>query len=68
MLLFEGVIQVNGTFTNVHVVRPQSMPDAALPCVSSYVQALSKWRYKPALHNGRAVPVYLTISVLHVPC
>jgi len=45
---------VNG----LHVLR-----SSALPLDAAAMKAVALWTYKPAMLDGRAVPVYLTVTV-----
>jgi TonB family protein len=54
---FEAVIGENGAIRNLQLVSGHPM------LVSSAQQAVSQWRYKPTLLNGRPVEVVTTIDV-----
>lgn len=57
-LILEAVITAAGDVQDVHVLKSVSpLLDAAA------AQAVRQWRYRPAMRNGRAVPVYLTVTV-----
>ncbi|HYP05652.1 MAG TPA: energy transducer TonB [Bryobacteraceae bacterium] len=53
-----GVIDVNGRFTDVLIVHPLShgLGDKAIECVR-------KWRFKPAMQKGVAVPAKATVQI-----
>jgi len=57
-LILEAVITASGTVQEVRVLRSVNplLDEAA-------ERAVRQWRYKPATLNGRAVPVYLTVTV-----
>jgi protein TonB len=58
MLILEAVITAAGDVQDVHVLKSiHPLLDAAA------AQAVRQWRYRPATRNGRAVPVYLTVTV-----
>lgn len=58
MLILEAVITASGTVREVRILRPLNpLLDQAA------VRAVRQWRYRPATLNGRAVPVYLTVTV-----
>lgn len=57
-LILEAVITASGTVQEVRVLRSiNPLLDEAAE------RAVRQWRYKPATLNGRAVPVYLTVTV-----
>ena len=68
ILIFEAVIQADGSVSSVHLLRPDPAPTASLPCIHAYMKYLSSWRYKPATYRSKAVPVFLTVTAHHVPC
>ncbi|HVN75699.1 MAG TPA: TonB family protein [Thermoanaerobaculaceae bacterium] len=55
----EAVIDEEGNVTNVRVVA-----DPGYGCGQAALDAVRMWRYRPATLNGRAVAVFLTISVV----
>jgi protein TonB len=58
VVILEAVITAEGTVANVKVLKSVNpLLDAAAE------RAVSQWIYKPATLNGRAVPVYLTVTV-----
>ena len=67
-LIFEAVIQADGSVTSVRVLRPNPVPAESLPCVQAYIRTIETWRYKPAGYRGKPVPVFLTMSVHHSGC
>lgn len=56
--ILEAIITTSGAVEEVRVLRPVNplLDEAA-------VRAVRQWRYRPATLNGRAVPVYLTVTV-----
>lgn len=58
MVILEAVITTSGDVQQIHVLRSVNplLDEAA-------VRAVRAWRYRPATLNGRAVPVYLTVTV-----
>lgn len=57
-LILEAVITAAGDVQDVRVLKSVNpLLDA------SAAQAVRQWRYRPATWNGRAVPVYLTVTV-----
>ena len=57
VVILEAVIDANGTVTSVHVLRSIPLLDQAA------IDAVSQWRYTPAMLNGAAVPVIVTVTV-----
>lgn len=58
VVVLEAVISGTGAVENVRVLRSaHPLLDAAA------VHAVGEWRYRPATLNGRAVRVYLTVTV-----
>jgi periplasmic protein TonB len=58
VVLLEAIISTHGEVENVRVLRSaHPLLDAAA------VRAVSQWRYRPATLDGRAVRVYLTVTV-----
>jgi TonB family protein len=58
MVILEAVISAGGTVDEIRVVHSANpLLDAAAE------RAVRQWRYKPATLNGRAVSVYLTVTV-----
>ena len=57
-VLLEAIITASGAVEEVRVLRPLNplLDEAA-------ERAVRQWRYRPATLNGRAVPVYLTVTV-----
>jgi TonB family protein len=58
MVILEAVITTAGDVREIRVLRSANplLDEAA-------VRAVRRWRYRPATLNGRAVPVYLTVTV-----
>lgn len=59
-VILQAVIQTDGTVGSVVVLR--EMP-GRVGFKEAAVEAISRWRYRPGLLNGRPVAVYLTITV-----
>ena len=58
VVILEAIITANGNVEDVKVLKSVNpLLDA------SAVRAVQQWRYKPATLNGRAVRVYLTVTV-----
>src|SRR5262245_54541980 len=58
VVILEAIITASGSVEDVKVLKSVNpLLDA------SAVRAVSQWRYKPATLNGRAVRVYLTVTV-----
>ncbi len=58
VVILEAVITANGAVDDVRILRSANpLLDAAA------AKAVRQWRYKPATLNGRAVNVYLTVTV-----
>jgi hypothetical protein len=67
IFVFRGVISEDGRVTNVQAVKPPKTKPACPSLERSYLIAISKWRYKPAMLNGKPVAVELTVTVgLHL--
>jgi protein TonB len=57
-VILEAIITASGAVEEIRVLRPlNSLLDEAAE------RAVRRWRYRPATLNGRAVPVYLTVTV-----
>ena len=57
MVILETVIDANGGVESVRVLRSVSLLDQAA------VDAVKQWRFTPAMLNGQAVPVVMTVTV-----
>jgi periplasmic protein TonB len=57
VVVLEAVIDAEGNVTGVQVIRSVPLLDQAA------IDAVRQWRYSPALLNGKAVPVIVTITV-----
>lgn len=57
-VVLEGVVQVDGTVSDVHVVRPL---DSRLDAEA--VNAFKGWRFSPGLKDGQAVAVRVTTEM-----
>ncbi len=58
VVILEAIITDQGTVEDVRVLKSVNpLLDA------SAVRAVQQWKYKPATLNGRAVRVYLTVTV-----
>lgn len=57
-VIVEAIIDENGRVTNVKVLKglPMGLDRAA-------VEAVQKWRFKPAMFQGRPVKVYYSLTV-----
>lgn len=58
VVILEAIITKEGNVESVRILRGINplLDNAA-------VRAVGQWKYKPATFNGRAVPVYLTVTV-----
>lgn len=56
--IVEAIIDRTGGVVDARVLR-----DPGMGCGEAVVQAVRQWRYQPATLNGRAISVYLTITV-----
>ena len=58
MVIIEAIIDKQGNVTDARVLRglPMGISEAA-------AAAIQRWKYKPAMLNGRPVSVYLTVTV-----
>ena len=58
VVIVEAIIDKQGNVTDARVLRglPMGVSEAA-------AAAIQKWKYKPAMLNGRPVSVYLTVTV-----
>ncbi|MGZ6971947.1 MAG: energy transducer TonB [Thermoanaerobaculia bacterium] len=62
--VFEALINEAGVVSNVRTVRKADITPEWPELEEACRQAVLSWRYEPAVHQGRPVPVYLTVSVL----
>lgn len=60
-VILNAVIHSDGSVGDVKVLR--SSGRAGMGFEESAIEAVQKWRYQPALQNGRPVDVYFTIIV-----
>jgi periplasmic protein TonB len=60
VVILEAVITASGEVDDVHVLKSAG---AVLDRAAS--DAVRRWRYRPATLNGRAVSVYLTVTVTY---
>jgi len=58
MVILQAVIQTNGTADILKVVKP--LP---LGLTESAVEAIQQWRFRPAVRNGKEIPVPMNIEV-----
>lgn len=58
VVILQTVVDVQGKITQIEVVK--ALP---LGLTESAVAAVQQWQYKPAMLDGRPVPVYMTITV-----
>ena len=58
MVIIEAIISKQGDVTDARILRglPMGLSEAA-------IEAIRKWKYKPATLHGRPVAVYLTVTV-----
>jgi len=58
VVIIESIIDKNGNVTDVRTLKglPMGLSEAAM-------EAVRKWKYRPATLNGRNVAVYLTVTV-----
>ncbi|MEW5805847.1 MAG: energy transducer TonB [Acidobacteriota bacterium] len=59
-VILQAVIKKDGTVGDIVILRS---PGAKLGFEEAAAEAVKKWRYKPALQNGRPVDVYFTVEV-----
>jgi periplasmic protein TonB len=57
VVILEAIIDADGNVTSVQVLRSIPLLDQAA------VDAVRQWKYTPALLNGKAVPVIVTVTV-----
>jgi TonB family protein len=58
IVILEAIITAQGNVEDVKVLKSVN------PLLdSSAVRAVQQWKYKPATLNGRAVRVYLTVTI-----
>src|SRR4051812_43441583 len=57
VVILEAVLDAQGRVASVHVLRSIPLLDSAA------VDAVQQWRFTPALLNGEAVPVVMTVTV-----
>lgn len=60
LVILQIIVRKDGTVGNITVLRA---PSARLGFEESAVDAVKRWRYKPAMQSGRPVDVYLTVQV-----
>lgn len=58
-VILQAVIQTNGTADILKVVKP--LP---LGLTESALEAIQQWRFRPAIRNGREIPVATNIEVV----
>ncbi len=59
-VILQVVIQKDGSISEAQILR---IDKANLGFETAAVDAVTQWRYTPALQNGKAVAVYLTVHV-----
>jgi len=59
MVILQAVIQTNGTAAILKVVKP--LP---LGLTESALEAIQQWRFRPAVRNGKELPVSTNIEVV----
>ena len=57
MVILKVIILADGSVADVQVMRGEE------PFVSSAVQAVKRWKYEPARHNGQPITVYRIIQI-----
>ena len=57
VVVLEAIIDAHGNVTSVQVLRSIPLLDQAA------IDAVGQWKYTPALLNGKAVPVIVTVTV-----
>jgi homoserine dehydrogenase len=62
--VFEAIISEAGVVSHVRTVRKADITPEWPELEEACRQAVLSWRYKPAVAQGKPVPVYLTVSVL----
>lgn len=58
VVILEAIIDTGGQVVHARILR-----DIGMGCGQAALQAVRQWRYQPASLNGRAVSVYLTVTV-----
>jgi TonB family protein len=61
IVILELQLDVNGTVSDVRVLRSIPLLDAAA------IEAVKQWQYEPMIVNGKAIPIPLTVTVPFVP-
>jgi hypothetical protein len=61
--IFEGIIDQSGSVRNIRMIRGPLFDPPCPAFEESYRAAFSKWKYKPATHNGKPVAFVLTFTV-----
>lgn len=58
VVILQAIVDALGNVTSVEVVKglPEGLEESA-------VQTVMQWKYKPALHNGEPVPVYMNLTI-----
>ena len=57
--IIEATITATGDVTDVRVLRSKD-PEV----IAAMVAAVKQWKFKPATQNGKAVPVYFTMTMI----
>lgn len=58
-IIVEAVITKEGTVACAKIIKSDHSDLSA-----SVLEAISKWKYKPALKNGKPVPIRFTITIM----
>ncbi|HEX9638353.1 MAG TPA: energy transducer TonB [Acidobacteriota bacterium] len=59
IVILEAVVQANGRVGDIRVVRT----GGGYGFDEEAIAALKQWEFRPAVHQGRPVPVYMTLTV-----
>jgi len=62
LYIYEAVITVDGTVSNLRLLRGPTNEEPYISFEKAFHTAFAQWRYRPATLNGRPVPVHLTLT------
>lgn len=65
--IFEASISETGEVGGIRTIRKPNLTPSCPELEEICRRAVASWRYKPAIRDGKPVPVYLTISVMFHP-